>query len=225
MLNALELTGRATTHVREFREHKCALHPRAARAMRAMRQGAMAHGLHLDVVSGFRDFERQVAIWTAKFTGKRPLLDKFGGELASAGLSEPQLIDAILIWSALPGGSRHHWGSEIDVFDSAALPDGAKPQLVAQEFAPGGCFARCDLWLSQNMKRFGFFRPYTTDRGGVQPEPWHLSYAEVSVPALKGLSIDVLREAIARSEMPGREAVLDRLPRLYEQYVLAVDSP
>jgi LAS superfamily LD-carboxypeptidase LdcB len=225
MLNALELTGRATTHVRDFPEHKCALHARAARAMRAMRHEAMAHGIHLDVASGFRDFERQVAIWTAKFTGKRPLLDKFGRELAHAGLSEPQLIDAILIWSALPGASRHHWGSELDVFDSAALPAGGNPQLVAQEFAPGGCFARCDLWLSQNMRRFGFFRPYTTDRGGVQPEPWHLSYAEVSVPASKALSIDVLRAAICASDMPGRAIVLDRLAQLYERYVLAVDSP
>ena len=30
--------------------------------------------------------------------------------------------DAILLWSALPGASRHHWGTDFDVFDRAAVP-------------------------------------------------------------------------------------------------------
>ena len=36
----------------------------------------------------------------------------------------------ILEWSALPGASRHHWGSEFDVFDLAALPEGYRVQLL-----------------------------------------------------------------------------------------------
>ena len=48
----------------------------------------------------------------------------------------------------------------------------------------------------------------------------------VALPALKVLSLDVLREALeAAPGMPGRQAVLDRLPELYERYVLAVDEP
>jgi D-alanyl-D-alanine carboxypeptidase len=142
-----------------------------------------------------------------------------------ADLHESALIDAILIWSALPGASRHHWGSEIDVIDAAALEAGARARLITAEFAPGGRFERLNGWLDSNMARFGFFRPYATFKEGVQPEPWHLSYAEVSTPALRVLSVDVLREAIEEADMPGQRTVLARLPELYERYVLTIDTP
>jgi hypothetical protein len=75
------------------------------------------------------------------------------------------------------------------------------------------------------MGRFGFFRPYTHDRGGVQPEPWHLSYAPVAAPALKALTPEVLMQAIAASSMHGREHVLARLKELHARFVCAVSSP
>jgi LAS superfamily LD-carboxypeptidase LdcB len=227
MLNRLEVTGRAATHVREVADPQCLLHPQATAALLAMRNAARAAGIELKVVSGFRDFNRQLAIWTAKFNGQRPLLDPAGQLLNAADLYESALIDAILHWSALPGASRHHWGSEIDVIDVAAVAAGAatRPQLVPAEFAADGCFERLGAWLDSNIGSFGFFRPYATYRGGVQPEPWHLSYAPVAVGALGMLTLEVLREAIEEADMPGRETVLARLPELYERYVLAVDAP
>ena len=224
-LNSLEVTGRAATHVRDVAEPRCVLHVRAVEALIAMRNEARSAGIDLDVVSAFRDFNRQAAIWTGKFNGSRPLLDAQGMEINHADLYEIELIDAILCWSALPGASRHHWGSEIDVIDTAALPGGTRPQLICAEFAVGGCFERLNGWLDSNMRRFGFFRPYATFQGGVQPEPWHLSYAEVSVPALEALSLEVLREALEGADLPGKQTVLARLPELYNRYVLAVDPP
>jgi LAS superfamily LD-carboxypeptidase LdcB len=196
----------------------------AVEALICMRNEARMAGIDLDVVSGFRDFNRQVAIWSGKFNGSRALLDASEDEINHADLYESALIDAILGWSALPGASRHHWGSEIDVIDAAALPAGRKPRLTSMEFAAGGCFERLNGWLDSNMRRFGFFRPYATFQGGVQPEPWHLSYAAVSIPALDALSLDVLREAIEGADMPGKDTVLVRLPELYHRYVLAVDG-
>jgi LAS superfamily LD-carboxypeptidase LdcB len=223
-LNYLEVTGRAATHVRDVADPRCVLHVRAAEGLIAMRNAARTAGIDLDVVSGFRDFNRQLAIWNAKFNGSRPLLDASGFEIKRADLYESALIDAILTWSALPGASRHHWGSEIDVIDTAALPAGRQPQLHPAEFAVGGCFERLNGWLDSNMWRFGFFRPYATFRGGVQPEPWHLSYAAVSVPALEVLSLEVLAEALEGADLPGKQTVLARLPELYHRYVLAVDE-
>jgi LAS superfamily LD-carboxypeptidase LdcB len=219
------VTGRVATHVRELAAPHCVLHVHAAKALLALRDAARLAGIQLYVVSAFRDFNQQLAIWSAKFTGQRPLLDRAGAVINASELYESALIDAILTWSALPGASRHHWGSEIDVIDSAALGPGARAQLVPEEFASGGCFERLNGWLDSNMGRFGFFRPYATFQGGVQPEPWHLSYAEVSAPALRVLTVNVLREAIEEAEMPGRQTVLARLPELYERYVLAVDAP
>ena len=225
MLNPLELTGRATSHVQEIPGLRCVLEADTGRALLAMRAAAAEAGFDVGVVSGFRDFPRQVAIWTAKFKGERPLFDRQGREIAHATLDEPALIEAILLWSALPGASRHHWGTEADVIDLAALPAGMRARLLPQEFAADGCFAGLDRWLTANMRRFGFYRPYTTDRGGVQPEPWHLSYAPVSMQALEALTVDVLAEAIAGADIPGRARVLECLPGIYDRYVRSVDTP
>jgi LAS superfamily LD-carboxypeptidase LdcB len=224
-LNSLQVTGRLATHVRDVADPPCILHPLTAEALLSMREEARAAGIDIYVVSAFRDFNRQLAIWSAKFNGRRALLDGAGAAIDHAKLHENALIDAILIWSALPGASRHHWGSDFDVMDAAALQPGERADLVAQEYAPGGRFERLNGWLDSNMGRFGFFRPYATWQGGVRPEPWHLSHAVVSVPALQVLSLEVLREAIEQADMPGRQAVLARLPQLYQRYVLGIDSP
>lgn len=226
MLNSLELTGRADTHVSPLDELSCALHPEAAAAFGSLRSAARADGIDLTIVSAFRAFRRQEALWNGKFTAERPLYDRSGAEVSRADLADDAaLVDAILIWSALPGASRHHWGTDFDVADLAAVPAGYRPQLVPQEYAVGGCFEKLDRWLTANMGKYGFFRPYRRDRGGVQPEAWHLSFAPVALPALESLSLEVLREAISGAQMWGREAVLARLPELYERYVRTVDGP
>jgi LAS superfamily LD-carboxypeptidase LdcB len=225
MFNSLELTGRCSTHVREVPELGCILHAQAVPQALAMRAAARTAGIELAIVSSFRDFDRQVAIWNAKYSGERALLGRDGRALAPAQMSESALIDAILIWSALPGASRHHWGTDVDVVDRAAVAPDYRPQLVPAEFDSHGPFARLDAWLAANMATFGFFRPYTTDRGGVQPEPWHLSFAAVAQPALAALTPQVLSAALAASSMRGREAVLARLPEIYSRYVTAIDPP
>jgi len=225
MFNSFELTGRSSTHVREVPELDCTLHGAAVQAALAMREAARACGIELAIVSSFRDFERQVAIWNAKFSGARPLLDRAGRALKHADLSAGALIDAILIWSALPGASRHHWGTDVDVIDRAAVGADYQAQLVPSEYEGSGPFAKLNAWLAQHMATFGFFRPYTTDRGGVQPEPWHLSFAPVAQAALAELTPEVLRAALAPSALRGRETVLARLPQIYAQYVTAIDPP
>jgi LAS superfamily LD-carboxypeptidase LdcB len=225
MFNSLELTGRCSTHVLEVPELGCTLHRAAVPQALAMRAAARTVGIELAIVSSFRDFDRQVALWNAKYSGTRQLLDRDGRVLTHALLSADALIDAILIWSALPGASRHHWGTDVDVIDSAAVAPDYRAQLVPAEFAGAGPFARLDAWLAANMATFGFFRPYSTDRGGVQPEPWHLSFAPVAEPALAALTPQVLSAALATSTIHGREAVLARLPELYTRYVTAIDPP
>src|ERR1700683_1405996 len=123
MFNSLELTGRASTHVREVPELNCTLHIGAVESALAMRAAARAAGIELAIVSSFRDFDRQLAIWNAKYSGERQLLDRAGRALQHAELNAQALVDAILIWSALPGASRHHWGTDVDVIDRAALSE------------------------------------------------------------------------------------------------------
>lgn len=189
-----------------------------------MRAAAAAEGIDLFPVSTFRDFEAQLRIWNEKFRGRRPLYDRGGELLDYSTLNEPEIVSAILCWSAVPGASRHHWGTDIDVIDKASLPPGHASGLIPAEYGPGGPFEKLTGWLNANMPRFGFFRPYTVDRGGVSPEPWHLSYAPVSVPALEQLTESLLRTALLESEIEGKELVVQRLAEIHRRYVTSVDS-
>jgi LAS superfamily LD-carboxypeptidase LdcB len=224
-LDALQLTGRSRSHVVDLDTPACTLHRAAVEPFLAMRRAAAAEGIDLVPASSFRDFSRQVTIWNAKYRGERTLLGRDGLPLDYAAIERSARVDTILWWSALPGASRHHWGSDLDVIDAAAVPVDYRVQLVPQEFAPEGVFARLDAWLADNLERFGFFRPYASDRGGVQPEPWHLSYAPVAVPALAALTVDVLREALSHEPLDGLDDVAAQLTYIHERYVTRVDEP
>jgi LAS superfamily LD-carboxypeptidase LdcB len=223
-MNELELTGRSRTHIVELDAPRCALHYGAVTSFLAMRDAAALAGIDLAAASGFRDFDRQLRIWNEKWRGERPLLDRAGGPLDPTALDDMARVDAILCWSALPGGSRHHWGSDIDVVDAAAMPPGYRVQLTAEEYAPSGVFARLAGWLEENMHRYGFYRPYASGQG-AGPEPWHLSYWPVAADALESLTLPVLRRAVASSAILGRDPVLERLPEIYTRFILAVDHP
>jgi LAS superfamily LD-carboxypeptidase LdcB len=224
-MNPLELTGRARTHIIDIEQPPCALHFEAVTSFLAMREAARRDGIDLRAASSYRDYDRQIALWNRKWRGERPLYARDGRPLEHARLSEPQLVDAILAWSAIPGGSRHHWGTDVDVVDAAAMPEGYQVQLLPSEYAPDGVFARLTNWLDRHMTRFGFFRPYGSDRGGAGVEPWHLSYAPIASEAMEALSLSVLRSAIVQGDMLGKEAVLERLPEIYTRFILAIDPP
>jgi len=219
------MTGRAQTHVALIEDFHCLLDPSTSDALRRMRDAAREAGIDLGVVSGFRDFERQLSIWNAKFRGERALLDRYGEPVDLESLDVSTRIDTILLWSALPGASRHHWGTDFDVVDLARLPADYSVQLVPAEYAPGGVFGEMTAWLDEHMRAFGFFRPYRIDRGGVQPEAWHLSYAPGAIPILEALTADVLKDAIAEAPIEGRSEILARLPELHARFVTGIDPP
>lgn len=224
MLNDLELTGRARTHVIQRDELGAALHADTVEPFRAMKADAARDGIDLEITSAFRDFAAQERIWNLKWRGERTLYDAEGMPREHAALGPSELLDAILCWSALPGASRHHWGSEVDLIDRAAVPEGYRVRLLPVEVAPGGPFYPLHCWLDAHMKRYGFFRPYRTFRGGVRPEAWHLSYAPVAVPALGAVTPELLADAIRESDVLGKDLVLDRIGELHARYVANIDG-
>jgi LAS superfamily LD-carboxypeptidase LdcB len=224
-LTPQQLTGRISTHIQEVPQLSCRLHPQAAAAFLGLVAEAARAGIDLAASSAFRDFNAQLAIWNGKFRGERPVLDRHGAPLDISAMDEEAIVRAILLWSALPGASRHHWGSEIDVFDRAALAPGARPQLIPQEYAASGVFASLAQFLRRHAARHGFFLPYDSERGGVQPEPWHLSFAPISVAALQALTLPVLFEALQDAPLSGAVVVRRLLPEIHERYVLRVAAP
>ena len=221
----LELTGRAASHVTTLLDPPCTLHRDVVAPFLALRAAAAVDGIDLVPVSTFRDFARQLGIWNAKCRGERDLLARDGTLLDPASLSEDELVRAILDWSALPGASRHHWGTEIDVIDATATEPGTRPQLLPGEYLAGGRYARLGAWLDENLVRHGFFRPYATDRGGVQPEPWHLSHVQTAGAALAAFTPQMLLDALDGAGLGAAATVTARLPEIFERYVLNVDPP
>jgi LAS superfamily LD-carboxypeptidase LdcB len=222
---AAALTGRTRSHIQELSDPRCSLHHAVIEPFLALRIAASQSNIKLAPLSSFRDFERQLRIWNEKCRGERPLLDRDGTLQNPARLSDSACVQTILHWSALPGASRHHWGTEIDVIDANALPEGVVAQLIPEEFAPGGPFEKLNAWLETHASRYGFYRPYSQDQGGVQPEPWHLSYAPVAQPALQKMSVTILQSALEGSDIEKIAAVTEALPEIFQRYVMNVAAP
>jgi hypothetical protein len=145
--------------------------------------------------------------------------DSNGLPLNFPALSPPEIVFAILRWSALPGGSRHHWGTDIDVIDAKAVPAGYQVQLVPSEVSPKGMFGPLHAWLDKNLEAHGFFRPYAQDLGGVSPERWHLSYSPVAETYYDAFTEDLQTEVVKGSPMQLKEVVLKYLEEIYERFV------
>lgn len=224
-MNRLELTGRARSHVIETGSPGCLLHRNTAAAFCAMRDAAARAGIGLEATSSFRDFARQREIWNAKFRGERPLLDAAGEPLEVAGLDDRQRVDAILLWTALPGASRHHWGTDFDAIDRRAMAAGQRVQLVCGEYGPGGAFERLTRWLDRHMRRYGFYRPYDAGSRGTAPEPWHLSFAPVARQAERQLDTATLAEAVRGQGVLGEACLLQRLPEIHGRFVRGAARP
>ena len=225
MFDEFQVTGRVRTHVVQVDAPRFAAHPDVVAAFLRLRAAAERDGIELRPYSSFRGYDAQARIWEAKFSGRATLHDIDGRPRDRAGMSEDDLIWHILDWSALPGASRHQWGSEIDVVDGAAMPPGYKPQLLPSEVADGGLFAPLHRWLDDHIHAHGFFRPYARWQGGMFPEPWHLSYAPVAMRAIDDLTLDVLRRATEASALSGKARVLELLPQILERHVRNIVPP
>ncbi|WP_255399449.1 M15 family metallopeptidase [Oceanicoccus sp. KOV_DT_Chl] len=133
-----------------------------------------------------------------------------------------QQVQAILRWSALPGASRHHWGTDVDVYDAAAVTADYTLQLTASEVTGGGPFVAMHEWLDQQIQKGnadGFFRPYQTDLGGIAPERWHLSFAPVAIEYQHGWNVDVLIEQLSEQSMALKSVVLEHIEEIIQRYV------
>jgi LAS superfamily LD-carboxypeptidase LdcB len=203
------------------------VHRDAVYAFLQLKEAARNAGFSLVILSGFRSFEQQLSIWNRKATGKLAVLDSHARPLNIDTLSERELVFAILRWSALPGASRHHWGTDLDVYDMAAKPAGYEVDLVPAEVDSGGMFAPLHEWLDTRIAEgtaFGFFRPYDIDRRGVAPERWHLSFAPLSSVYARMLTPDTLRTTIQNADLMLKDVVLQHLEAIFDRFVINTNT-
>jgi len=139
-----------------------------------MKKAALSDGVLLKVISSYRSYAHQNRIWERKY--KR---------FSQSGLSPTQNINKIIEYSTIPGTSRHHWGTDLDLIDGHPKVTG--DVLVPSKFHGDGPFCDMKVWMDANAARFDFHLVYTDapQRKGFKYEPWHYSYAPLSVPYLK----------------------------------------
>lgn len=198
------------------------VHRDVVEPFRLLREAAAHEGFDVAIESGFRGFDRQLSIWNRKAGGELAVLGSDARPLDITRLTDRELVFAILRWSALPGASRHHWGTDIDVYDAAARPENYEIELVPSEYEGDGYFARFSEWLDTRIadhSSFGFFRPYDRDRDGIAPERWHVSYGPVSRVFSEALTLELLRDTVVGADMLLKDVVLMNLEEIMDRFV------
>jgi hypothetical protein len=185
----------------------------------------------LSIVSHYRSFDRQARI----------VRDQLDPNLRSA--STDQEIEAalrrILTTRSMPGFSRHHWGTDIDIVS-----------VKRSDWQPNRRLAPLIPFIRAVATEHGFFTPYSAGTGSPrfegfprpsQPhhdeEPWHLSYWPIANhiqqewterfqgPALVDLLARVAPQIRGPVSQETMERVLEKLDLLSYQTNIAAPPP
>lgn len=141
-----------------------------------MRNAAKKDGVDLIIRSATRNFNAQKRIWERKW------------RVQKKSKSEKNKALSILKLSSMPGTSRHHWGTEIDLnaFRNSWFEHDQGLKLFR--------------WMNTNAEKFGFHRPYTKKDSqrpnGYNEERWHWSYTPLSIPMLRDASMALIDNKI-----------------------------
>ena len=127
---------------------------------------AREDGISLKIISATRNFNRQKQIWEKKWR-------------SSNILDENERAKDILKYSAMPGTSRHHWGTDIDI------------NSLSPRYFKSGKGLKEHNWLVKNANKFGFCQPYKHKSDsirlyGYEDEPWHWSFMPIANDCMNG---------------------------------------
>ena len=178
-------------------------------AFQKMYDAALEEGVKLIIRSATRNFNYQKGIWERKWTGAT----KVGGEDISKTISDPKKRALkILEYSSMPGSSRHHWGTDIDL------------NSFSNEFFEKGEGKKIYDWLSAHASEYGFCQPYSP-KGDARPhgyneERWHWSYLPVALPLTK-LAKEKLKDDMITG-FKGAEAATEI--GVVDKYVLGINQ-
>jgi len=135
--------------------------PEVMRSFWKLRDKAAQDGWHLVLVSGYRSFKHQMRIWNHydSLYKKTDILDS------------KRRVRAVMSLVSVPGLSRHHWGTDLDISEA-----GLRGQLVNVHPDTPARVVQFYNWMEHNAPQFGFCKVYLGKRGAIRDEPWHWSY-------------------------------------------------
>ena len=180
------------------------LEKETAIAFRKMKTAASKADIHIDIASGYRSFEHQKQIWERKYNH------------LSKTMPAPEAISEIITYSSIPGTSRHHWGTDIDLIDTnVKMPK--RDLLLEKNYHGTGAFSKLNTWMNDHAEDFGFKLVYTKDqkRTGFNYEPWHYSYAPKSKAYLKFQLKETYQKAWNNLEFKGKPKLTAKFMNSY----------
>ena len=176
------------------------------RAFIKMYKVAKKDGVRLYIVSATRTYDYQKDLWDKKYLSLKN----------SNEADELLLVQKILQYSAAPGTSRHHWGTDIDITYSL------KNISLDNKYYERGRGLKAYNWLRRKAKLFGFCQPYLLSPSvrngniythGYQEEKWHWSYKPISKYLFESYFIHI--PTLTFSNVYGGAI----LPDLYKDYI------
>lgn len=181
----------------------------AYEAFKKMHAAAARDGIQLVIISAARNFEAQKGIWEAKWNGSRTIEN---GKNAATAYPDPATRALkILEYSSMPGSSRHHWGTDIDLND------------LNPAWFQSGTGKKIHDWLTANGPEFGFCQPYSPKSperpNGYNEEQWHWSYMPISRELTALAEKDLKNEMITGFAGANTAAQID----VVKNYVLGIN--
>lgn len=190
------------------------LRKEAGDAFEQMCEAAAKEGIEMYSQSSYRSYNRQLAIWERKFK-----------KFSSHGYSDKQVIKKIIEYSTIPGTSRHHWGTDLDIIDlKVTMPS---DPLLERHYLSGGVYSKLYDWMLTHANTYGFYQVYTNDmqRNGFKFEPWHWSYKPLATEMLKNyLAID-LKKFFKEMTISGKDSISNHFIQDYRNsHILGIDA-
>jgi LAS superfamily LD-carboxypeptidase LdcB len=177
-------------------------------AFKKMADDAARDGIKLIIVSGTRNFEEQKLLWENKWTGKTEVNKK---KLNIEIFDSVDKAMEILTYTAMPGTSRHHWGTDIDI------------NSTDTSYFKSNTGRKVFDWLVKNASQYGFCMPYNYFNAkrpfGHEEEYWHWSYLPLAKVFLNNYLENVKNENI--KGFLGAETVTEI--NVIEYYVKAIN--
>lgn len=165
-----------------------------------MAKAAKKEGITITIISATRTFEAQKVIWEKKWM--RNDYVKF---------AEQQRVREIMKYSSMPGTSRHHWGTDIDI------------NSLENNYFESGEGKKLYEWMQNNAATFGFVQTYTNKsngRTGYEEEKWHWSYMPIADQMLQAY-----QNKISYLDLTGfKGAQYAQECNVIEEYVLGISK-
>lgn len=182
-------------------------------SFKKMQAAALKDGISIGAISSYRSFAHQKRIWERKFNNNK-----------TKGLSDLDNIKKIIEYSTIPGTSRHHWGTDIDIYQTNVKQP--KNVLLPKNYHNNGPYCKLKEWMDTNASTYGFYLVYTdnSNRKGFKYEPWHFSYKALSAPYLKAYKKLNISEILKTEGLSGIDSfTADFINKYISQNILDIN--